>query len=336
MRLFIFGSTGDLVKRKVIPALAEIKLENLEIIALGRKDLTTESYKEWLSNQDSRIIYKKVDTDNLETKEFLELLNKSEENFFYLALPPKVIEKVLKALAKIKNQGFKINLLVEKPFGEHLNNAESLKNLITREKLQENLLIADHYLFKQEIIDHPLKRFKQIKLISLEKVGLEGRISYYDEIGALKDMVQSHFLNIIFKLIKNPKEEFENFKILEYKRAQYGNGKDEGYAQELRKASDTETLVKIKLKTRNHEFTLITGKKFKEKSSYIETDNKKTHLLDLKNPYRQLFLDFFAKNKTHFTTIDNSILAWKIISKLEANKPKLEYYKENTSPESVI
>lgn len=336
MKLFIFGSTGDLVKRKVIPALAELKPNDLKIIALGRKDLNTNSYKEWLLNQDPRIEYKRIDTDNLETKEFLELLDKSNENFFYLALPPKVIEKILIALAKLKKKGFKIRILVEKPFGENLENSKSLKKLISKENLQEDLLIADHYLFKQEIINHPIKKFNHLKLVSLEKVGLENRIGYYDEIGALKDMIQSHFLNIIFKLIENPKQEFKDFEILEYKLAQYGNGKDKGYVKELGKSSTTETFVKIRLKTKNHEFTLITGKKFKEKLSYIQVEDKKTHLSDLKNPYQQLFLDFFSNNKTHFTTIDNSILAWKISSKLETNKPKLEYYEENTESNSLV
>ncbi|HTY44320.1 MAG TPA: hypothetical protein VMC80_03690, partial [Patescibacteria group bacterium] len=153
---------------------------------------------------------------------------------------------------------------------------------------------------------------------------------------ALRDMIQSHFLNIVFRLLENPEKEFSHFEIEEYKRAQYGNGKDKGYAKELGKKSDTETFAKVRLKTKGREFEFITGKKFDRKTGFIEIDSRKIYLESAKDPYAHLFLDFFSQKKNNFATIDNSILAWEITEKIEEKKQKLEYYPENSSSEEII
>jgi glucose-6-phosphate 1-dehydrogenase len=342
MKLFIFGSTGDLVKRKIIPAFIRLRLDDLQIIALGRKDFTNEMYEDFICNDKcfknfkNKPIYHKIEfNDEIICEKCDSLLDKSENNFFYVAMLPNFIEKFLIYFGKIKEKGFKIKILIEKPFGENLEDAKNLKKIIIEKNLVDDIFISDHYLFKEEVAGLKKSDFKQIKIVSLETVGLEKRI-YYDRVGALKDMIQSHFLNIVFRLLKNPEKEFLYFEILEYIRGQYGNGKDRGYVKELGKKSDTETFVKVKLKTKDKEFEFITGKRFDKKIGFIEADKKIIHLESFKDPYAHLFLDFFYENKKNFTTIDNSILAWEIIKKMESEKPKLNYYPEGSSSEEII
>ena len=341
MKLFIFGSTGDLVKRKVIPAFIKLKLNDLQIIALGRKDFTNETYENFIcgdkcfKNFKNKPIYHKIEFNGeIICKKCDELLDKSGNNFFYIAMPPNFIERVLIYLGKIKERGFKIKILIEKPFGENLGNAKNLKNMIIKKNLNEDIFISDHYLFKEEVVGLKKMDFKHIKIVSLEEVGLENRI-YYDEVGTLNDMIQSHFLNIVFKLLKNPRKEFSDFEVLEYIRKQYGNGKDSGYVKELGKKSNTETFVKVKLKTKNKEFEFITGKRFDKKIGFIEVNGKRISLESFKDPYAHLFLDFFSQYRKKFTTLNNSLLAWEIIERIESKKQKLEHYPEGASSEKT-
>ncbi|HTY44133.1 MAG TPA: hypothetical protein VMC80_02735, partial [Patescibacteria group bacterium] len=260
MKLFIFGSTGDLVKRKIIPAFAGLKLEELEIIALGRQDFTNEMYEDfiskdkWFRNFRKKPVYHRIDfSREIICEKCEEFLDNTENNFFYIAMPPDLIGKILDYLGRIKKKGFKIKILIEKPFGKNLEDAKKLKRIINEKNLSEDIFLSDHYLFKEEIAGLKKTNFRKIKIVSLEKVGLENR-TYYDDVGALRDMIQSHFLNIVFRLLENPEKEFSHFEIEEYKRAQYGNGKDKGYAKELGKKSDTETFAKVRLKTKDREF----------------------------------------------------------------------------------
>ena len=344
MKFFIFGSTGDLVKRKIVPAISNIFLPELEIIALGRKDFIDESYINFIcesgmcfDNLNKKPEYDKIDfKDEIVCEKCMEKLDKENTNFFYSAMPSQSIEIILKYVGKIKKNGFKVKILIEKPFGEDTESAEYLKDIIKKENLTEDVFISDHYIFKDEILKLKKRDFKKIKIVSLENVGLENRAGYYDTAGALKDMVQNHFLNIVFKLMSNPEEEFEDFKIISFKKAQYGNGKDIGYVKELGKNSETETFVKIQLKTKTKEIEFITGKKFNEKTAFIEIDGEKIILDNTKNSYEKLILDFLAEKKENFPTIEKTILSWKIIDKIKTQETKLEYYPENSDIENFI
>lgn len=342
MKLFIFGSTGDLVKRKIIPAFMDLKIDNLEIIALGRKEFTDDMYQNFICNDDCfrdfkfKPRYHKVNFEGeLKCEGCDNYLTKGEEHFFYSALPPKNIGILLRYVGMIKKQGFKVRVLIEKPFGTSLSDAVRLQAAAEKQNLIDDIFISDHYLFKEPILALAVRKFKKIKIVSLEKVGLENRSSY-DEVGALRDMVQSHFLNIVFKLLAEPEKEFANFKIADFRRGQYGDGKTNGYVKDLGKPSETETFAALTLKTERESFEFITGKKFDGKESLLEIDDEKIQMESGNNPYARLFSDFFAKNRKTFATIENSLLAWRIIEKIESKKPPLRYYKENTAVQAVL
>ena len=318
--LFIYGSTGDLVKRKVIPALQKLNIP-VKILALGRKKLSSGDYKKIICKENEcpnsfkkNIIYRKNLLEEITCASCYNSLNRKEINFFYISLPPKMIKNALSQIGDIKKHGFKVKILIEKPFGENLSDAKKLKHFIWKNKLKKEIVLSDHYLFKKSILSLKKKNFRKLKIVGLEKVGLEGRISYYDEAGALKDMIQSHFLNILFKISPNLK--LNKVKIIEVIKKQYKN-----YEKELGKKSDTETYVKIKMLVKGKEIEFETGKNFEKKESYIVIDGKRLEL-DNENSYEKVFFDLLNKNWKNFPSINNSLEAWKITEKIEREMEK--------------
>ena len=137
MKLFIFGSTGDLVKKKVLPALEEIK--ELEIINIGRKNMDNDQFNEehcknCSSKLKERLTYKQINFNKDFCEECTSLLNKEAENYFYISLPPSLIYTTLLEISTLKEKGYKIRVLIEKPFGNSLEEAEKLRKMIIKKK----------------------------------------------------------------------------------------------------------------------------------------------------------------------------------------------------------
>ena len=339
MKLFIFGSTGDLVKRKVMRALQDLNKKDLEIFAIGRKPLDKEEYRklicsDWCSiNFRKNIHYVKVDFDSLEPKNLEEHMDKNEINFFYISLPPAMHKPIFKLLAELlKNH--KLKVLVEKPFGENEQSALELQKFTESSGLKEHLVISDHYLFKKGFssLSYPkIKNPKNIKIVSHEELGLENRHGYYDSMGAIKDMIQSHFLNLILKNLKiklNP----ETIKINKFMKGQY-----EDYERELGKASKTETFSLIEFESEGKTFHLSTGKAMKGKETFIEIDEQKIPASD-ENSYIEIFKRFLSMNHKDFPTPEESVLGWKILKKFESaesKNPKLSKYKKGSTFEEI-
>jgi glucose-6-phosphate 1-dehydrogenase len=342
MKLFIFGSTGDLVRHKVIAGLQKANIKNLKIIAFGRKNMTREEYinsvcKECPEDFKQLIEYKVTELKKTCLCEnCLPLLSKNEINFFYAALPPNLLKYLVSYLYVFKKKGYKIKLLMEKPFGEDLKDSIKLLEVIKKSKMEDDIFISDHYLFKKAILDIKCKDFKRIRIVSVEKVDLKGRTGYYDRVGALGDMVQNHFFNVVFKIIKNPSLEFKDFDIINCKRGQYGDGKSSGYVIHSGKKSNTETFIHLILKTKERVYEFITGKAFDEKISFIDIDEKKIDINISENPYSHIFSDFLKLKRENFPTPENSILAWRIMEKINSKKGNLEYYPENSCSKTKI
>jgi glucose-6-phosphate 1-dehydrogenase len=332
MKLFIFGSTGDLVKRKVLSSLKLLE-KDLEIFAIGRKDLDSESYQNFMCGGNcqlgKRLEYIKIDFDKEYVFDLEKYLDKHSDNFFYISLVPEMIQEVLSNLLELRKLGYSMKILIEKPFGRNFDEARSLYEFILKNNLEEDIFLSDHYLFKDSIINLKKQKVSKLKIVSLESLGVEGRI-YYDSVGALKDMVQGHFLNIVSKSCFNFTEEFENFQITEFKRGQY-----KGYENEIGKDSLTETFVKLILKTKNAEFEFITGKGFEKKISFLEIDGKKIDL-ESKHEYVNLFEKFLHKEKSFFSSLNETLFNWKLVEFIERKIPSLFFYKKGTKIEEIL
>jgi glucose-6-phosphate 1-dehydrogenase len=332
MNLFIFGSTGDLVKRKVLPALNKMNIPNLRIFAIGRKDFIDKMYLDFACKEEciikDKIHYFKTNFGKRDIcKECEKNLLKGEKNYFYISLPPDLLPIVFKKIKKIIDLGFSVEVLIEKPFGSSLNEAKKLSKTLKHYGINKHLTINDHYLFKEEILKLKKTGFREFEFYLLEKVGLEGRITYYDKSGALIDMIQSHMLNILFKLLH--KEELKNVEIVSYNRKQYI-----GYKSELGKKSDTETFADVILKIKGKKIRLVTGKKFSKKESFINIDRKKIWIEE-GEPYLKIFSHFFEGKMENFTNIENAIKAWEITEKIKQKKGKLGFYPKNMNFEDL-
>ena len=232
----IFGGTGDLTYRKLLPAFYNL-LENkhlpskFNIVIIGRQDLTTEDYHKllipWLKE------HSRYDIDDARLNDFLSMityfemvftedegyvrlndhfkeLNPNAKKLYYFAVSPSFFEVIALKLSKhncIKDA----KIIIEKPFGNDLESAMQINTTLTGIFGEEHIYRIDHYIAKEMVQNIFTIRFdnaifkniwnkdniSNIQISANETVGVESRGSYYDQTGALKDMFQNHLLQIL-------------------------------------------------------------------------------------------------------------------------------------------
>ncbi|MCS7201809.1 MAG: glucose-6-phosphate dehydrogenase [Dictyoglomus sp.] len=315
--IFILGGLGDLARKKIYPALYNLfknfRLLNCKkIIGTGRRENIGK--KEFID-----IISKEVSSDNsfLSLLEYVNLNLEKEEDYknlkdfiseeeliFYLAIPPFTFKDTLRNLGKfLKNFKNPRKIIIEKPFGMDLTSAKEL-NLLLKEYFEEKEIYRiDHFLGKETVQNIFGLRFSNIifegiwnrnfidhvQISALEDIGVEGRANYYDKVGALRDMVQNHLLQILTLIAMEPPcciEERairdEKIKVLRSIReikyeevSKYAvRGQYEGYKEErgVLENSKTETYCALKIYIDNLRwdgvpFYLRTGKKLCKKDT---------------------------------------------------------------------
>lgn len=328
----IFGATGDLTLRKLLPALANLYSEdflkeNSRIIALGRRDFTTTSYLEFVKSKNRNpgnlsllsdiLAYHQIDIlDQNQYKNLKNILDDlSDENtlrLFYLAVAPDLFIPIATNLAETKialKSSPNHILAFEKPFGTDLASAKKINGILQGYFDENQIFRIDHYLGKEMIQNILTVRFanrlletnwnrdniEMVKIFVKEDEGILDRGAYYDENGALRDVVQNHLLQIVSLIgLETPKdlhnEAIKSLKVsvLDHVKVDYLAslvGQYRGYGNEKNVAnnSQTETLAFIKLYVDTPLFSgvpfyLFTGKKLDEKRAYIEVVFKKTTL----------------------------------------------------------
>ena len=249
----IFGASGDLTARKLIPALYHLYLGKqlpnpVRIIGFARREKTDDQWRKELRtalDQFSRT--KPVDEgawaefakmisycigDFSDAKAFGNLKQqlakfgdeKLQNNLlFYLATPPSQFAEVVEhlhnaGLLKRDNGGFWQRLVVEKPFGHDLESAEKLNDELTRYAHEKQVYRIDHYLGKETVQNILMFRFSNaifeelwtrhtidhVQITVSEKLGVGGRGGYYEEAGAIRDMVQNHLLQVLALVAMEP------------------------------------------------------------------------------------------------------------------------------------
>lgn len=347
--MVIFGGTGDLTHRKLLPAIYNLihskKLpHNFAIVSIGRKEIDDEAYRQEAYNSIKKFSrYKKIDEDLWdeiakrlhykklefhdstgydELNNFLKGLDKvyntKGNRIFYLAVSPEYFDTITEELNThnlVKNDSSWQRLIIEKPFGGDLASARRLNQKISKVFGEDNTYRIDHYLGKEMIQNLMVLRFANsifeplwnnryidnIQISSSETVGVENRGGYYDESGALKDMVQNHMLQLLTLTAMEPPMNLSSSSIRDEKvkilrsleemtpenikrnviRAQYGEGNNgkfklKAYVSEDRVSptSSTETFVALKLYVENFRwagvpFYIKTGKRLNTKSTEI-------------------------------------------------------------------
>jgi glucose-6-phosphate 1-dehydrogenase len=234
---FVFmGATGDLAYKQIFPALqALIRDEgfNLPIIGVAkagwRLDQLKDRAKDSLEHHggvDAAAFEKLmgllryVDGDYGDPETFAKLrteLGAAERPLHYLAIPPSLFATVAEGLAKAgcaKNA----RVVIEKPFGRDLESAKELGNTLHQYFAEENIFRIDHYLGKEPVQNILYTRFANpifepiwnrdhvrcIQITMAEDFGVEDRGKFYDEVGALLDVVQNHMMQVVANLAMDP------------------------------------------------------------------------------------------------------------------------------------
>lgn len=231
----IFGGTGDLTFRKLLPALYNMSIskeldEQSRIVIIGRRDYDNSSYREkaatWVK-QFARLPYREDDFQAFASKiEYFQMDFTNEDAYhdlntfyakdeiashiFYFAVAPRFFDNIAKGLAHV-DHAEKGKVIIEKPFGEDLTSAKKLNDELEAFFGAEQIYHIDHYLGKEMVRNIQTIRFMNpiftniwnsefidnIQISAMENVGVETRGGYYDQSGALKDMVQNHLFQIL-------------------------------------------------------------------------------------------------------------------------------------------
>lgn len=332
--LLLFGATGDLAKRMLLPSLYALHedgliAEDLRIVGTARSELSDDEFRELAGDALSDYLpedrkgngkiatflehlqYQTLDASKIEG--FDELAAKlgdiSGGLSIFLSTAPSLFEATIAGLKSANLTGDNVRIGLEKPLGNNLHSSNSINDAVAAAFTEAQTFRIDHYLGKETVQNLMALRFANmlfeplwnsggidhVEITVSETVGLEGRHGFYDDTGALRDMVQNHMLQLLALTAMEPPANLdatsirdEKVKVLrslrpvqaeEMVRGQYGDGAVNGeavrsYAGDFGDDSDTETFVAIKAHVDNWRwkdvpFYLRTGKRLSERRSEI-------------------------------------------------------------------
>ena len=329
--IVIFGASGDLAKRKVIPALYNLAVAGLLperycVIGFAMSEWDDEAFRSharqaideysrtpideavWRRFAGSLSFISGTFDDGAALARLKAMLDASdrelgtEENrLYYLAVPPGAFPTIVHSLAAIGANTSDSRIVVEKPFGHSLESAKALSAEIHTAFDESQVFRIDHYLGKETVQNLVVFRFANaiwervwnrdavdhVQITVAESIGVEGRAGYYEQAGAIRDLLQNHILQVLAFLAMEPPRALEDesfrdekVKLLQAMRpiepADVVRGQYEGYraAEGVDATSQTETFVAAKLYIDNWRwdgvpFYVRHGKKLPERNTEI-------------------------------------------------------------------
>lgn len=332
--LLLFGATGDLSRRMLLPSLYALHEDGLidpglRIVGTARSEHDDAGFREFahqaldeflpedrkdetkLASFLERLEYQTLDASNIDG--FADLATKLGDTScglsIFLSTAPALFEPTILGLRRAGLAHENVRIGLEKPLGNDLASSRRINDAVAAGFAEDQIFRIDHYLGKETVQNLIALRFANmmfeplwnasnidhVQITVSETVGLEGRKGFYDDTGALRDMVQNHMLQLLALTAMEPPRDYdatsirdEKVKVLralrpvkaeEMVRGQYRSGavKGEsvaGYPEDLGEASDTETFVAIKAHVDNWRwqgvpFYLRTGKRLAERRSEI-------------------------------------------------------------------
>jgi glucose-6-phosphate 1-dehydrogenase len=367
----VFGGTGDLMRRKLLPALAyladaRLLPERCQVLAVSRdRGLSDTKFRTWAQKSlaagaakqrkmtlwcEACLHHQAIDDKNAADYERLAVRIAEIERsaglpanrVFYLALPPSAFPSTIEALgnARLNRSAGWTRLVIEKPFGSDLASAQRLNALVHRYFDEAQVYRIDHYLGKETVQNLLAFRFgntlfesawnrdhiQAMQISVAEALGVEHRAGYYEQAGALRDMVQNHLTQLLTltamevpAALEADSIRFEKIKVLrsvapirhdaivfaQYTAAEAKGKKLPGYRQEpgVAPRSKTETFVALKTEIENWRwqgvpFYLRTGKRLARRVTEIT--------INFRTPPVALFTSFgcVARGNTLVITLE--------------------------------
>ncbi|MEK9971258.1 MAG: glucose-6-phosphate dehydrogenase [Ferrovibrio sp.] len=246
--LVIFGATGDLSLRKLVPALYHRDVagqlnDDARLFAVARGDMTDAEYraiaaqalKQHVAADEfdaarvqqflQRFHYRTLDAQKSEDYQALKAaLDGGDERIvvYYLAMAPRFFGPICTQLAKAGLNRAEARVVLEKPIGHDLASARAINEAVAAAFPENRVFRIDHYLGKETVQNLMALRFANalfepvwhrgvidhVQVTVAEKIGVEGRADYYDHAGALRDMVQNHLLQLLCLVAMEPPNEF--------------------------------------------------------------------------------------------------------------------------------
>lgn len=322
--LVIFGVSGDLAKRYLLPSLAAIHAnkslpKKFKLIGVTRQELSTHQVLgDECQNLSSFSEVFTMDVDDqaeyLRLKQKLKLsqakLGDNSQVIFYFAVPPVAVLPIIKQLGLAGLNHKNTKLLLEKPFGSDRKSAASLIKETNKFFSEDQVFRIDHYLAKEMAQNLTVflgsnvlfrdvwnnKFISRIDVIASESIDVQGRINFYEHSGALRDIVQSHLLQLaaivlmqpctdLFDFSEVPKRRYKALKKLKLEKTAKQSalrGQYKGYIKDVKNLkSRTETFACVKLSSKDRrwkgtEIRLITGKALDKKFTEIRVHFKKS------------------------------------------------------------
>jgi glucose-6-phosphate 1-dehydrogenase len=331
-RLLLFGATGDLAQRMLLPSLFALDADgllapDLKVIGTARSDMTDSEYRNFaraalekylpadrrgrMAEFINRLSYQTLDATTLGG--YADLAKKvgtpQRGLAIFLSTAPSLFGPTIKGLQSAGLTGENVRMCLEKPLGTDLGTSREINDAVAGAFPESRIFRIDHYLGKETVQNLLALRFANIMFEPLwnaahidhvqitvaETVGLEGRVAFYDDAGAIRDMVQNHMLQLLALVAMEPPAHFdatavrdEKVKVLralrpvsagetvtgQYRAGAIGGQAVPGYDDELGKDSGTETFVAIKGHVDNWRwkgvpFYLRTGKRMPKRVTEI-------------------------------------------------------------------
>lgn len=242
--IVLFGGTGDLVMRKLLPALyardkAGDLMSTVRIICIGRNKKSNSDFLQMIEQNSkphinniilnnkswqrfcTRIQYVVLNAQDSASYQNLVTIMRHNKNLlhvFYLATPPTLFSMICDNLSQFNLITSNTRVVLEKPFGHDLESAKNINIQVGRYFNESQIFRIDHYLGKEavqnllalrfgNVLFEPLWRrewISDVQITIAEELGVGGRFNYYDSSGALRDMLQNHLLQLLCIIAMEP------------------------------------------------------------------------------------------------------------------------------------